>query len=127
MEVAFNLPTIMKAIFATVPLYISTLLFTKLSMLFFYRRIFEQATMLFWVNCTIVFSVVWGVAHFLGNVFICDPVAGQYDMVIAATAKCGNQITLFQSLIVTNILGDIVIMALPMRKCSSNGTVGNID
>jgi hypothetical protein len=105
--------------FATVPIYISTLTLTKLSMLFFYRRIFENATTLLYVNITIGFVLVWGVAHFLANIFICNPVAGQYDLAVAATATCGNQITLFQSLIVTNIIGDIIIMILPMRKWPS--------
>lgn len=102
--------------FATVPIYISTLTLTKLSMLYFYRRIFENATMLLYVNITISFVIIWGLAHFLANIFICNPVAAQYNLVAAATGKCGNQITLFQSLIVTNIIGDIIIMILPMRK-----------
>lgn len=73
------------------------------------------------MNGTIVlFVVVWAAPHFLANVFICDPVAAQYDLTIAATATCGNQITLFQSLIVTNIIGDVIVIVLLMRECSSD-------
>lgn len=85
-------------------------------MLFFYRRIFENANMLHWVNAVAVYSVVWGIAHFLANVFVCTPVSAQFDLTVAATGTCGDQIALFQSLIITNILGDIMIMVLPMRE-----------
>lgn len=72
--------------------------------------------MLFWVNVTIVFCVVWALSHFLANVFVCSPVSAQYNLQDAATGTCGNQNTLFQSLVITNIIGDIIIMVLPMRE-----------
>lgn len=68
------------------------------------------------VNCTIVFCIVWGVAHFLANVFICSPVKAQYDLEAAASGACGDQIRLAQSLIITNIVGDLFIMVLPMSE-----------
>ncbi len=65
---------------------------------------------------TLGLVIFWGLAHFLAVVFICSPVESQWDLNL--TGKCGDQIKLFQSLIITNIVTDLVIMFLPIYSSS---------
>ena len=71
--------------------------------------------------CYIVLGVVlaWGFGHFLAVMFICKPVASQWDL--AVPGECGNQIKLFQSIISTNIVTDAAIMLLPIYSGCSKG------
>jgi hypothetical protein len=63
----------------------------------------------------VMFGVVatWAVAHALAVIFICTPVSFQWDLTIIG-GKCGDQIKLFQSIITSNIITDVMIMLLPI-------------
>ncbi|KAH7323231.1 hypothetical protein B0I35DRAFT_500090 [Stachybotrys elegans] len=116
-ETAHNLSSILFMTFIVVPFYLSTLLASKLSMLAFYLRIFERHSLKLWVFVTMGFCVVWAVGHFLGNVFICKPVQAQWNLNLIMTGRgtCGDQIPIFQSMIISNMLMDLIIMTLPLK------------
>lgn len=51
------------------------------------------------------------VSYLAACIFLCTPISGQWTGI----GKCGAYIPMIQSLIATNALGDLVIMALPMK------------
>lgn len=117
-ETMANIPTILLLTFITVPTYLGCLLFSKLSMLCFYLRIFETQAPRRLVFGTMILCMCWFVSHFLANVFICKPVPAQWKMelVMSGEGTCGDQIPIFQSMIISNMLTDLIIMILPMSK-----------
>ncbi|CAI6095067.1 hypothetical protein V2G26_005126 [Clonostachys chloroleuca] len=116
-ETMANIPTILLLTFITVPTYLGCLLFSKLSMLCFYLRIFETQAPRRLVFGTMILCMCWFVSHFLANVFICKPVPAQWKMelVMSGEGTCGDQIPIFQSMIISNMLTDLIIMILPMK------------
>lgn len=93
-------------------LYLNSLGVIKLSVLSFYLRVFVSKGVRVVIKITMGAVVLWAVVHGLGMVFICSPVSYQWDMTHKGT--CGNKIALYASLIITNIVTDIFIMALPV-------------
>lgn len=67
----------------------------------------------------VMFGVIaaWAIAHAFAVIFICSPVSFQWDLTV--TGKCGDQIKLFQSIITTNIITDVMIMLLPIYSTLS--------
>jgi hypothetical protein len=119
-EAAANIPTILLLTFITVPMYLTTLLACKLSMLAFYLRVFQKQSLRVYVFVTMGLCVLWFISHFLANVFICSPVEAQWkiELIMSGQGTCGNQIPIFQSMIITNMLTDMIIMILPISECS---------
>ncbi|KAK8122489.1 hypothetical protein PG984_011159 [Apiospora sp. TS-2023a] len=105
-----NLPLILRVTMAFQLLYLNSLGVIKLSVLSFYLRVFVSEGVRLAIKITMGAVVLWAASHALGMVFICSPVPYQWDMTYKGT--CGNQIALYASLIITNIVTDIFIMAL---------------
>ncbi|KAI9162923.1 Satratoxin biosynthesis SC19 cluster protein [Paramyrothecium foliicola] len=108
-----NFPTYMQIILSFQLLYTLALTFVKCSILMFYRRIFVSGKMqkLTWLTIGIV--VLWWISHSLAMLFICHPVAFWWDLTIEG-GYCLDQVPIYVSLIITNIITDLIIMALPM-------------
>ncbi|KAH7075713.1 hypothetical protein BKA63DRAFT_565767 [Paraphoma chrysanthemicola] len=112
-EVMVNVPLILPLTFAFQLLYLLALGLIKSSILCFYTRIFVSIRTLFAVKCMFGVVAVWAISHALTVIFICSPVSFQWDLTIQG-GKCGDQIKLFQSIITTNIITDVMIMVLPI-------------
>ncbi|KAH7027268.1 uncharacterized protein B0I36DRAFT_350830 [Microdochium trichocladiopsis] len=113
-EVAINLSTIYLLIFIIQPLFLFTIAATKVSVCCFYLRVFVGRGMRIATCCTIALVSAWAVAHFIAAVFICTPVAGAYDLRLAAIVKCGDQSKFFQSGLSINVVLDAIVIALPL-------------
>ncbi|KAK6860258.1 hypothetical protein PG995_003894 [Apiospora arundinis] len=107
-----NLPLILCITMAFQLLYLNSLGAIKLSVLSFYLRVVVSEGVGLAIKIAIGAVVVWGSAHSIAMVFICNPVPYQWDLTYNGT--CGNQIALHASLIITNITTDLFIMALPV-------------
>ncbi|RYP43399.1 hypothetical protein DL770_011704 [Monosporascus sp. CRB-9-2] len=59
----------------------------------------------------LVFIALWAIAFLCACIFLCNPVSAQWTN----QGTCGAYMPMIQSLIATNAVGDIIIMALPMR------------
>ncbi|KAF2036388.1 hypothetical protein EK21DRAFT_106490 [Setomelanomma holmii] len=112
-EVMVNVPVILPLTFAFQLFYLLALGIIKTSILCFYTRVFISVRTLLAVKIMYGVVAIWALAHALAVVFICKPVEYQWNLTIAG-GKCGDQIKLFQSIITTNILTDVVIMVLPI-------------
>jgi hypothetical protein len=104
--------------FAFQLLYVLALSLVKSSILCFYRRAFVDSRVMLAVNVLFGVVAMWASAHTMAIIFVCKPVSYQWDLTIPG--RCGDQIKLFQSLISTNILTDVLIMILPVYSMFYN-------
>ncbi|KAI1850712.1 hypothetical protein JX266_003994 [Neoarthrinium moseri] len=109
-----NMGTVLQVLFGFQILYLWALALVKLSVLFFYLRVFVEPRTKLAVKITIGIVLLWAVGHTLGMVFACSPIPFQWDPTIVG-GSCGNLITLYAVLITTNIITDLMVMALPMH------------
>ncbi|KAI4181412.1 MAG: hypothetical protein L6R41_006641 [Letrouitia leprolyta] len=68
----------------------------KLSVLFFYRRIFATASFILRTNIFIILIVAWTVAFFLAQIFVCT---GEPKILLAFA--------------ITDVIGDLAVLTLP--------------
>lgn len=92
-------------------IYVILLALVKSSMLCFFLRVFATPFMQKAAKICLVFVGCWMVTYLATCIFICTPVSAQWT----GMGQCGAYISMIQSLIATNAIGDIIIMALPMR------------
>ena len=79
----------------------------KLSVLFFYRRIFlRQDTFRIWNDLLIVLTALWGICFFFTFVFLCKG-----DLIQGHT--CASQELASLWFAITNVIGDVAILAMP--------------
>lgn len=107
-----NVPWILQVSFGMQPVYITLLALCKASMLCFFLRIFPTRFMQWSSKIALGFVIAWNIACVFASIFLCNPVSAQWT----GQGKCGAYIPFIQSLIATNAVGDIIIMALPMHS-----------
>ena len=94
--------------------YALTFTFVKISILLLYRSIFAGRGFAIATNVVMAYVVAWGVAVVLVSIFSCTPVNGFWDVDIPST--CVSSIAFFEWTTLTNVLGDIMILVLPVRR-----------
>lgn len=104
----------MKVSFAAELLYFAELALTKISILFFYLRLFLGTTIIYG---TIVFNVLFLAAFDLTALLQCQPIShywkkwdGEHE------GKCLNNNALIWANAATNIVADLWLLGLPMRQ-----------
>ncbi|TVY57792.1 hypothetical protein LSUE1_G008639 [Lachnellula suecica] len=89
----------------------------KLSILLQYLRVFtipKERGLFFWsCHAMIWLDFVFYAACFFLEIFSCKPLAGAWDPIVAATARCLNVNTLNTASAAVNSVSDIVILILP--------------
>ncbi|KAI1342456.1 hypothetical protein F5Y15DRAFT_412963 [Xylariaceae sp. FL0016] len=109
-----NMPYIMKSTFAFEIIYMYCLACMKLSQLFLYRRMFGAdwgSKVVIYVSMGVV--AAWVTCYTFLFVFLCDPIEQQWTL--ERIGHCMDQITVLKSLILTNVLTDLLIILLPLR------------
>ncbi|PCD34196.1 hypothetical protein FGRA07_08514 [Fusarium graminearum] len=112
-ELVANVPFILKLTFCMQVIYVTLLAAVKASMLSFFIRVFPTPFMQKASKVALGFVAMWLIA-FLGScIFLCIPVQNQWEN----PGMCqGAYMPMIQSLITTNAVGDLIIMALPMHS-----------
>lgn len=87
--------------------------FIKLSVLFFYLRVFVSTGFRLATKLSIAFVMLWSIGNILQVFLICYPFEATYNPAISGT--CGDQIGSFVALGVSNVVTDALILALPIR------------
>lgn len=85
----------------------------KLSVLFFYNRIFVNRTMKLATKLTMVWVLLWSVGNIMQVFLICQPFAASYDPTVKGT--CGNQKASFIAIGAFNAITDVTILLLPVQ------------
>lgn len=102
----------MQLTFAFTLVYIWALAALKLSQLALYLRVF--ALELRWhVYIVGAIVIVWAIVFNFLFLFLCDPISEQWT--VNRIGKCMDQILLLKMLILTNMITDLMIVALPVR------------
>jgi hypothetical protein len=85
-------------------------------MLFLYLRIFTGRV--FRWECFITMGVVfaWTIGSIMSTIFQCVPVAGFWDPVVTATAKCTNTDAFWYAYAIINIITDFAVLLLPLPE-----------
>ncbi|KAI2471602.1 hypothetical protein F4781DRAFT_429289 [Annulohypoxylon bovei var. microspora] len=110
-ELAANIPFILQLTFCMQVIYVTLLTSVKASMLCFFLRVFVTNFMQRATRICLAFLGMWMVSYLGACIFLCNPVSGQWTGI----GQCGAYMPMIQSLITTNAVGDIIIMALPMK------------
>ncbi|KAI1456072.1 hypothetical protein F4805DRAFT_433729 [Annulohypoxylon moriforme] len=110
-QLAANIPFILELTFCMQIIYVTLLASVKASMLCFFLRVFVTPFMQRAAWVCLAFVGAWAVSYLCACIFLCTPVSAQWT----GLGTCGAYIPMIQSLIATNAVGDIVIMALPMK------------
>jgi len=103
--------------YITLLLYTIVLCTTKLSICFFYLRIFHvEKRMRSLIHACIIFLVTYSLIFELICIFQCHPIRAFWDFSARATGKCLNTIPVFYASGACNILSDLLLMAIVVPK-----------
>ncbi|KAF2440319.1 hypothetical protein P171DRAFT_524396 [Karstenula rhodostoma CBS 690.94] len=94
--------------------YSLSLAFSKISILFLYLRLstVRWFRLLVWILLGIV--IAYAIIYNLMSLFGCRPIAASWDLSLATTAKCLDQLTKYMALSVLNIIIDVFELVLPI-------------
>ncbi|KAF3309432.1 hypothetical protein TWF173_010898 [Orbilia oligospora] len=100
-----------KLTYAHMILYVYSIMFTKLSIILFIRRLsFDKM----WHICNgfFAFHVLFGVASSLALAFQCKPIAAAYDLLTKLEHQC-NALTMYYAITSIGVASDIALLFLP--------------
>lgn len=103
--------------FATQLLSVLSLVFTKLSIVVFYRRIFKGKVFSIISTTLLVAVAAWGVAFFFATLFECMPIPMVWKTLFGTPehqAVCYNYLPMFWATAISNMIMDTAILALPI-------------
>lgn len=103
---------LLKVIYAQQIIYMLALAAVKMSVLFFYRRLFTVGAVRRAIMATMGVTISWLLAFVFAAAFLCDPPRKQWDTTVPG--HCGDQIAMDEAMVVTNMFTDVIIMVLPM-------------
>jgi hypothetical protein len=103
-----------KGIFAIELIYLTSVALPKLSVLFFYLRIFTTRVSRISAQGTIVLISLNWVAFVVACFFQCRPLAFWWDKTIEG-GSCFNIQAFYRAMCVPNLFTDLIVMSLPMQ------------
>ncbi|KAK4196581.1 hypothetical protein QBC40DRAFT_287048 [Triangularia verruculosa] len=106
-----NLEFMMKITFIFTIVYVWALFCLKMSQLWFYLRAFSLQLKI-WIYIVMAICVAWAIIFTFVLTFLCDPIEQQWTL--QRIGRCMDQVLVLKCVIMTNILTDLMIIALPM-------------
>lgn len=103
----------MKSFYGSVPIYLTGLAFTKVSIVMQYLRVFVGTVIQRACRITLIIVIVYGLWTFWSAVFTCFPVAKFWDPTVKE-GYCMNFTALWFSNASVNIVTDLIIFLLPV-------------
>lgn len=114
-----------QAAWASAILQSSCLLCIKLSLLFFYRRIFlvsqKWLKVCWWIN--VIYAVLWTIGSIFFFLFQCKPVGYYWNRLYLSmhvpppfpvSGSCPNQVQQISGPLITSLISDVMILLLPI-------------
>ncbi|KAJ9134133.1 Integral membrane protein [Pleurostoma richardsiae] len=111
-EAGVNLPMILRLLVCYELIFATSTFTVKLSVLFFYLRVFVNRGLRLATQLTLGFVCAWTLGNIMQVFLICRPFRAAYDTTVKG--KCGNQVASFIAIGVFNIVTDIIILTLPV-------------
>lgn len=87
---------------------------TKMSVLFFYCKVFAVTAISIVSKITMVFVALLGTSGFLSTMLVCHPFAYNWDLELPG-GYCGNQSAVFAAFAIMNLITDLVVLTLPIK------------
>ncbi|KAI9155536.1 integral membrane protein [Paramyrothecium foliicola] len=112
-ETILNMPLILRLLFAYEFIYSMCVSTLKLSMLFFYLRVFVTPGFRKITKLTMGFVLLWSSGNILQIFLICRPLRKKYDPV--SPGVCGDQVASFIAIGAFNAVTDVLVLALPLK------------
>jgi hypothetical protein len=107
-----NLGHILKMLVSYELMYATAISTIKLSILFFYLRVFVNRGLRMATIAALIFVSVWSIGNFLQVFLICRPFAKTYTP--GMEGECGDQVASFIAIGSFNIITDVIILTLPL-------------
>ncbi|KAH8201472.1 hypothetical protein TruAng_004396 [Truncatella angustata] len=111
-ETVANIGVILRLLVAYELIYATAISSIKLSVLFFYLRMFASHSLKRATKVVIAFVSLWSIGNILQVFLICRPFAATYDPTVPGT--CGDQVGSFIAIGAFNIITDVIIFFLPI-------------
>ncbi|CAI6089636.1 unnamed protein product [Clonostachys chloroleuca] len=112
-----NLSVILRIAFAYQITIIVTNFALKMSVLFFYTRVFKVRSVKIASYSAMVLVGVWMITFVFAVVFSCKPIKASWDLAAqAAGATCIQQTKMLVAMIFSNAVMDLMVMAIPIRS-----------
>lgn len=109
-----------KIVFAIQFLYLVSVSSVKISLLFFYKRVFPNKRYGYAVSATLPLVSLWFVAFFVAQLFQIWPISGNWDW--TPTGNCAwiiNQQAMNSWLCGSDVFADVVLLLLPVPMIAS--------
>ncbi|KAK8064604.1 hypothetical protein PG994_007242 [Apiospora phragmitis] len=94
--------------------YSLSIIFSKLSILFFYLRLSPQISFRIAVIALIVIVTAYALAYQVVSIFSCKPVKAAWDITIT-NSTCVDKEAVYMGLSVSNIIMDFIILLIPVH------------
>ena len=94
--------------------WIASVTAVKISVLMFYWRIFAVKDFRHWILALGIYIVLTGIALVFAFIFQCTPVS--YFWTGTSEGKCVDQLTFYLAAGSLNIVGDVLVIILPLRQ-----------
>jgi len=107
-----NLET--QLIMATMFTYSVTITTVKLSLLLFFRRIFNVPMFRTWSAIVGLLCVIWVWTAILTNLLQCSPITAAFKPELFATETCLAMQSWYWGITISNLVLDIIILVMPM-------------
>ncbi|KAJ4406647.1 hypothetical protein N0V82_010070 [Gnomoniopsis sp. IMI 355080] len=91
-----------------------SLTMTKMSVLFFYCKVFAVTHVGLVAKITMVFVALLGVSGFLSTMLVCRPFAYNWDLDIPG-GYCGSQSAVFAVFAIMSLVTDLAVLTMPIR------------
>ncbi|KAI2642062.1 hypothetical protein GGS21DRAFT_501001 [Xylaria nigripes] len=112
-----RLITFLQTEFATQLLSVLSLVFTKLSIVLFYRRVFTGHVFTAISSVLLVIISCWGVSFFFATLLECNPVSEAWHSLYGTpqhNARCYQYLPMFIATAISNMIVDIAILSVPI-------------
>lgn len=87
---------------------------TKMSVLFFYCKVFAVTRIGLVAKITMVFVALLGISGFLSTMLVCQPFAFNWDLSLAG-GHCGSQSAVFSVFAIMSLVTDLAVLTMPIR------------
>ncbi|KAI1125167.1 hypothetical protein F5Y10DRAFT_247808 [Nemania abortiva] len=99
-------------------IYAGSVAFTKLSILLFYRRLFERGSK--WFHVRLAFAAFFSIGYLLSiwsvAAALCQPTEFFWTMFLGAKGKCLDINASFLTLTVLNLVADLLVLVVPIPE-----------
>jgi hypothetical protein len=89
-------------------------LFTKLSILYQYRRLFPNRDFKIMTDVLIAVMIMWCTAILLTGIFVCTPIRKAWSPLIPG--KCISLVPFYYGMQIPNVMTDLLILLLPFNE-----------